>query len=391
VPNLNDDATIDVCMAIRALIPGGGTGLQIQLARLLPHLRERGITATVVAGRTRNTPRRDHMYGSHVRRSFIPGFSPVASADFTSEAILYLARRRSHLQLLHAHGAIHPGVVGLAAARMGIPAVVTLTRAGSRSDFSDLLERRWGARQLRSLVARTSFIALSSVVKEELMNQGVDEDRIFSIPGGVDLNHFHPATDDEKLDLRTRLGLGTGPLLISTSRLVGVKRLEIVIQAMDHFSEGRFVLVGDGSEKSALEDLVLEKGLGDRVEFAGAKRDVHNYLRAADIFVLPSSAEGLSNAMLEAMACGLPCVVSRIAGPPELFGSDRGVVLDSTDPEEWAKSLIELIAHPRLRAEIGTRASELVTSEYTLERTADKTVDAYRKILELHHNGVKRS
>jgi glycosyltransferase involved in cell wall biosynthesis len=374
-------ARLRVGMAIRAFIPHAGTGVQRQLARLLPLLAERGVDATVLSGRTGRTKRRERIHEVEVRRSALRGYSPLASANFVAASFSYLARNRRSFDLLHAHGAIHPGTVAVAAQRLGIPTLVRVTRTGSRGDFIGLCERRWGHLQARHLIERSWFVALSSLVRDELLERGVPGEKIFLIPNGVDPLVFRPPSGSQKEDLRERLRLGSGTIVISTSRLVAVKRLDIVIDALRALPDARLVILGGGEERARLEDQARRSGLGDRVRFMGATRAVEDYLRAADIFVLPSESEGMSNSLLEAMACGLACVTSEVAGVPELFEGRCGVVVEAGDRRAWAESISELVADRRRRAEMGERAAGRVASRFTFQATAEKTIQAYRHVI----------
>src|SRR5207302_10423800 len=110
------------------------------------------------------------------------------------------------------------------------------------------------------------------------------------------------------------------------------------------------VLVGHGPERESLEARVRALGLEGRVRFTGAVDDVADALRATDVFVLPSVAEGMSNSLLEAMATGLPCLASDIGGNQDLLGpGGAGVLVPGRSPDRWADCLIGLFHDPDRR------------------------------------------
>ncbi len=105
-----------------------------------------------------------------------------------------------------------------------------------------------------------------------------------------------------------------------------------------------------------------------------------DHLRAADVFLLPSRAEGLSNALLEAMACGLACVATPVSGSAALLEDGRGILAPAGDPTAWASELRRLGGDADLRARLGNAARAYVSAQYSLEATADGLVAAYRRL-----------
>jgi glycosyltransferase involved in cell wall biosynthesis len=123
-------------------------------------------------------------------------------------------------------------------------------------------------------------------------------------------------------------------------------------------------------------------GIADRVQFTGAVDDPADYLRAGDIFVLPSVADGMSNSLLEAMATGLPCVVSGIAGNTDLItdGQD-GRLVGKADAAEWSRTLLELLDHPDEARRLGLAARRRVEEQFALPVVVDLYLDLYRRMI----------
>jgi L-malate glycosyltransferase len=117
------------------------------------------------------------------------------------------------------------------------------------------------------------------------------------------------------------------------------------------------------------------------VSFRGLSSEVADVLRASDAFLLSSHGEGMSNALLEAMACGLPCLASRsVGGAGELLGAGRGVLLPGGDVEAWAAAIARLAGDPGLRRETGTAAAAFVAADLSLDAAADRLARAYAAI-----------
>jgi glycosyltransferase involved in cell wall biosynthesis len=371
-----------VCALIQSFRPTVG-GAELQLERLLPHLEARGVDVTVLTRGVRGMPRRERVGDAEIRRGVIGGRSPAASAAYTLSAVAHIAVHRDRYDLVHAHGALSEGTIALGAERLGMPALVKVLLAGNDGDFEVLAGRLAGRWRTRSLVRRAWFAATSAAVRAQLERLGVPPSRIFAIPNGVDVDVYRPPSPDERLQLRFRLGLAAdAPLALFIGRLVPRKRVATAIRAVGQTeAEIRLVVVGEGPERSNLERIAHEHGLAERVSFTGAVPNVADYLRAADFFVLPSRSEGLSNALLEAMACGLACLAPPVSGVDELFAGGRGIVVASEEAEAWRRVLERLAADPEQSKRLGARARELVCADFTLERTADRLVAAYRTML----------
>jgi glycosyltransferase involved in cell wall biosynthesis len=373
------EAPLRVCAVIQGFHPAVG-GAELQYERLLPLLARRGVEVTVLTRAQPGCPRKETMQRATVRRTHIAGTSAIASASFILESLAYVLRHRTRIDLVHAHGALSEGTIALGAHRLGVPGLVKVLRAGPYGDLRTLERRPAGRRRMLSLVRHLWFVSISLEVRCELVTSGAASERILDIPNGVDVAVYHPAAVDERERLRDALGLPPGTMWVAVGRLHPVKRFDLVIRALAELPSGNLVLVGDGPEARRLGGLARELGVSERVQFAGLARNVPDYLRAADGFLLPSAGEGLSNALLEAMACGLPCLAAPASGVAQLLSEQRGVVVDGDDPGAWADAMRSLAADGRIGAEMGARAAAHVRSSFALESTADALVAAYRMI-----------
>ena len=156
-------------------------------------------------------------------------------------------------------------------------------------------------------------------------------------------------------------------------------------------------LAGDGSERERLEALVTELGITDRVEFLGSQNDVCSFLQSLDIFVLTSDREGLPYALLEAMATGLPTIVTNVNEMPIVVrdGVD-GFVIPTDDVDECQKKIQILMNEPELRARFGDSARRRVCEEYSQESCLKKTLNVFKDVLQdqstpLVHNQLQQS
>lgn len=167
-----------------------------------------------------------------------------------------------------------------------------------------------------------------------------------------------------------------GHRLVVAARLEPVKRLDVLLRAMailrTTIPDVTLRVVGDGSERQALEQLARELSLGASVEFVGWREDVGEELRQADCFVLPSRSEGLSMTILEAMATGLPVVTTRVGGNPEVVEDGAtGLLVPHSDPAALAAALARLLADPAGRLRMGLAGRQRVLARFSLRAMAE--------------------
>jgi glycosyltransferase involved in cell wall biosynthesis len=231
-------------------------------------------------------------------------------------------------------------------------------------------------------------VAVSRALADEAVGLGVSPERIVFIPNGVDTALYHAVAASQRAELRGRLGLPDGPLALFVGRLHPVKLLSVLLYAWERVAErcgdAHLLLVGDGPQRAELEQQVATAGLGDRVTFLGAVADPVLYYQTANVFVLPSASEGLSNAMLEAMACGLPVVVTAVSGAADVVRDGKnGKLVPPNKPNALAEILIELIEDVEQRLELGDQARRTVARHYSMEAMGARYEQLYLALLSL--------
>ncbi len=178
--------------------------------------------------------------------------------------------------------------------------------------------------------------------------------------------------------LQDVLNLSDSIICFSAARIDTNKNIETAIKAFCHLKDldVHYAIAGDGDHISKLKDLVRELGLSERVHFLGYRTDIPLLLNSSDIFVLSSVREGLSRSLMEAMAHGLPCVVSEARGNRDLIGEDEGGFICSTfDSEQYANSIRELVTSRALRQAMGDRNKKAI-----IPFSRARVVEEYRAI-----------
>ena len=313
----------------------------------------------------------------------------IAALSFIQGAVQVLAQQQHRYHVLHCHQMISPMTIGLMAkALVRKPLVVMPHRSGDIGDIGILTQRRPVTGRVRLAAARQqtdAFVCISKAIHDELRGIGVPETRLWDIVNGVDMQRFQPTSAEQRATLRQEFGLPACPLVLFTGRLVPEKGIDVLLRAwpavLQHVPDARVVLVGAGEQQPQLEALARQQGIASRVVFAGGSDNVAPYLRAVDAFVLPSYAEGLPVALLEAMACGLPCVGTVIDGTRNLIeDGTSGRLVPAGDVHALAQGLVEALTSPAA-PEWGRQARQRVSRDYSLDAVADTYVNMYTALL----------
>jgi len=224
-------------------------------------------------------------------------------------------------------------------------------------------------------------ICVSEKLRESLVGDfGYPRERTVTVHNGVDFR-FYGAPDARAASVRRELGIGPEDVvLVSACRLVPLKGLAVLLRAVnslrDEVPKLKCVIVGEGPCGEELRKASAEMGLSSKVFFVGFKDDVRPYLQAGDVFVNPSSAscvECLPLAVLEAMACGLPCIGSTAGGVPEIIsGGEDGLLVTPGSVGELRAAIKRLACDGTERKRMGERAREKVRLQFDLERSVER-------------------
>ena len=199
---------------------------------------------------------------------------------------------------------------------------------------------------------RLHFVATSKLVLEELKSfYNVPEDRIFTIPNGVDVKRFSPATSDQKSKAREALGIPQSALVVG---FVGSdftrKGLWLLAKAVMMSRDLYLVVAGRDSSSEKLNKLISDAGVKSSIRYLGPVDNVLSLLWASDVFALPSLYEPSSNAILEAMACGLPIVCTESVGNANIVREQNCGYICDRDPESILEGLRYVLSSDRYEA-----------------------------------------
>ncbi len=386
---------IGVAMILHDFYPSIG-GAQTHTLALSRALRARGIDVIAVTRPHPGTPAYEEVQGIPTYRVGMQGGRAIAGLSYLTAGLALLARERRRYQVLHCHQMISPMTLALMARALpGKRLVINPHGRGPRGDVAKLTRLRPLTGKLRVAAALRwgdAFVAIAREIHDELRTMGVQEERIWDIANGVDVERFAPAAPDERMDLRRRLGLPDGKLVVFVGRLTVAKALDVLLNAWAQrdatLADAHLILVGDGELRDDLMRQMHALGIAQSVVFTGSTNDTAAYLRACDAFVLSSRTEGMPVALLEAMACGLPCVATRVGGSVEVLeDGTSGRLVAPEDAAALAKALAEALATPTW----GIRARRRIQDRYAIDAVAQRYVTLYESLLNGRNAGAVRT
>jgi glycosyltransferase involved in cell wall biosynthesis len=355
-------------------------GLEKQAHELSKALIKQGLCIQIISGKIfRDQPDEENVEGINVVR--IPWFRyKLFRFLFWPWYIAYAFWiRRSRFDVIHIHQHSWVGLYVILLARLlRKPILAKLPNVG---DFGipGMRSRVFGRLRQRILLSSNAIVAMSTESKRELLELGYSPGRILATPNGIDLQDAGPdcAIDREQDVCR----------VVFVGRLIEQKRLDVLLDAWALVIKGGAGMLpileiwGKGPLEAALKARVATLGLDESVRFVGHVKNVRCKLRSVDIFVLTSSNEGNSNAVLEAMAAGLPVITTPVGGSSMLLGPEaQDFLCPVGDPKLTAKMLQTLIYDEDLRVSLGMVMRRRIEQYFDINCVAQAYVGAYKQL-----------
>ena len=370
-----------VCYVVSHFYPNA-SGAERQALAQGVELAGRGHEVHVVTRFIEGKPVDDEHGGVQIHRWVKPSTrGPLFALSFVAGVIRALVKLRPKYDLIHTHQGLWEAIAtGLGRDFLeNAPILVQPASSGYYGEAEELARTK-GFPILRRLAIRNPmFAAISEDIERQWHALGVPNDRIVRTASGVDAEHFRPDPSS------VAASLPEGPKVLFTGRLHPQKNLDVLLNAWPDVvksSPATLVLVGDGVDRKRLEEKAKRLGVANSVHFTGAVDDPAEYLRAADVFVLPSVAEGMSNSLLEGMASGLPCIASEIGGNIDLLDHGRtGWLVAPDDRPGWTEAILRVLQDAALGRFVGGEARRRIEHEFALPVVVDRYLDIYRQML----------
>ncbi len=289
--------------------------------------------------------------------------------SFFVKSIVFTLKNRQKYDLIHAFSGLPGGVTALFSGKSYIVSLRGTEVPGYEARLN------WLSQIIKPLIKlswkKAKIVDANSQYLKKLALKVLPGLKIKVIPNGVDVKKFYPAKK-----------MPDKPIILCNARLGKRKGVEYLIQAMpkvlSKIPKAKLVLVGEGEEKAKLKRLAKELNIAEKISFLGGieHKKLPVIYRKSSLFVLPSLSESLSNSLLEALASGLPVVVSKVGGNPELVGKKNGVLVPSANSKALVIAIVRLLKDKKLRQEMGETSRKMAV-QYSWKQAAAKYCKLY--------------
>lgn len=358
-----------VMQLVLSLSPGGTERLVIEIVRALSQRIDFVVCCLDEPG----------AWASELAAIDVPVVSLARTPGFQPRLAMRLARllKQHRVDVVHCHH-YSPYVYGLLASILKPGVQIIFTEHGKLSDAGPSAKRKL----INPILSRRPgrLCAVSADLKQHMIAEGFPARRLSVLYNGIDPGERPTAA--QRHAARVELGIPDDAFVAGTvGRLDPVKNLPLLLQAQallrDQHAHARVVIVGDGSERAALEAKAAELGISDSVCFAGYRQDVRFLMSAFDVYVNCSTYEGVSLTILEAMASALPVVATPVGGNPEVVVHQETGVLVEGRPQLLAAALAALAIDPRRRRVMGDAGRWRVKRHFSIARMVEQYASAY--------------
>lgn len=376
-----------ICPQFRPVIGGYERAAE----RLSARLASDGNDVSVVTFRLKpEWPKHESIMGFNIIRLWCLPFRGLSSVTTAVSLLLYLTFHGRKFQVWHAHAVTPAVALAFMVARvLGKKTVLKLPSSGPGGVQVAAREGMFGRLGITAMGLKlaTAVVAPSRRGADEAHEMFNSNTRIECIPNGVDTEAYKPPSPKQKNKARRNLELPSDALIcLTVCRLDPAKNLPLMLSAWASIEPKKgkkaiLVIVGAGPLEQSLKAMAREIGLSERVLFAGASSNVVTWYHAADVYLLSSDREGLSNSLLEAMACGLPVVMTAVGGNEFVAGPPQcGMIVPVGDDIVLARETSILLESETLRRAQGAAGRSVVLEKLSLSSTAKRLRRLYEEI-----------
>ena len=374
---------MNILFTIRYFYPFIG-GTEKQALALASCLIKKGVNVKIVTSRfERQWPKCEIIDSVEIVRLFSPKIKVLGSLAFLFCLAVYLIRNREKFFLIHTFQIGYTSSLSiLLSILLRKPSVIKLASSGLGGDVQRAKKTLFGKIFLFMARRATKIISLSTTIAQELVEEKIDPSKMCLIHNGIDLARFK--VTEAKSRLRKELGITDKKTTIYTGRLSSEKGVDFLIRSfskLNRETDCQLIIIADGSERQKIVQLLDSYQLSKSVLLIQKVDDVASYLNAADLFVLPSQFEGLSNSLLEAMACGLPVISTRVGGSIDIIEDGiNGLLVDVDNEDHLIQAISKVLNDSLLATSLGKNARQTIVEHYDLDKITETYLELYKKL-----------
>jgi glycosyltransferase involved in cell wall biosynthesis len=378
------------------------SGAANQALLLSRNLQRRKISVFVFTARQKNLPSQETIQGVRVYRLTFAGSGRIKELIFSFSLSKYLFKKRKEYDIVHFHGIENYTFIPILVARiMRKKILIKTTLMGS--DDSTSIKKKGRLRKIRFMIFRLgdAFISTSSAIAQSYEEASLPQTKMWQIPNGTDINLFCPIKGNtEKIKLRKQFNLPNSQKVVTFVGAVEARKgIDLLVKAwvevVSRYPQSFLLIIGPKPGETPtlktgklflneIKSLIDNYGLGDRISLIGETKEIEKYLRASDAFVFPSRNEGFPTALLEAMACGLPCIISNMQGiSSDIVSNGKdGIIVKNRNIQDFSNAILNVLNNPKFAKELGSNAARKVVNKFSIEIISKKYINLYRKLLE---------
>lgn len=361
-------------------------GAERQIERLAEALSSRGVKYYVLTRRLNGLKPFEYLHIVPVHRVFATRMSSGLLSTLTfflSSCLFFIAHTNitRKVRILQAD-ADHPGLVAVIVGKFFKKKVIIRMR-GTRQ--LEGIKNSLFIRILFNIISRLSDVIVVQYNQiDDLRLLGVDDSKIYLIPNGVDTKYFKKSDVKTREHFRARMGFKNSVIGLYIGRLDPIKGLDLLLKALPNvvrtFPQFQLIIVGSGPYGDYLKNLAKDLGIDEHIVFIGSTQNVKRYYEVANMFLLPSRSEGISNALLEAMSMELAVIATAVGGTPEVIRNLENGCLVTPSSDAMAEKLFLLITNRYLRNRLGKAARKTVIENYSLQKIVQSYVRLHRTL-----------
>ena len=313
----------------------------------------------------------------------------ITTLSFCFSTALMLFRRRKEYDIVHFHGAslfLILNIFMLKILKKKVFAKVAGPKPGREAGALKGKYSFMGLAAIWMLKKVDCFIATSEKIEEGLLNDGYERKNIVRIPNFIDPCIFYPADKKSRAHIKKELGLSKSKIVTYAGRLIESKGVHILLESWKKITKDSsdifLIILGWGHLGKRLKEKGRMLGIEESIRFYSSVNNVRDYLIASDVFVLPSFREGFPNSVLEAMACGIPVISTKIGGVVDVIkDGENGVLIEPGNIHHLVGALRRLINDTDYALALGKNALKTIRKNYDINVIARRYVDLYNQYL----------